>query len=325
MDYKSTIHTLEITVGTQGLEPGFLSRARGKDYIREAKHSGANEYSLVINPHKYRGKDADGKYHFEYHGLQRHNEIMKHIASELHFKDYGIKRIDLCFDTDLDYEANEKLLRYITLMLAGEIGADNRYFSVDPLTQEVKTIRVSRLIGYNGTTYNGELQVEHYDRSKIAQDNWDAFVMNRFELRCGGTEAGRHHAEGQIIERWKGRLQAIAKPSAAVTVEDEVNRGLYDVWVRKFKNKLTGADVRKLKGRFNGYLLNNLDQIFSRRQLINLFCLFGEDAKAATHSADNIKMNNRGMFFNQLFKASAVKNEIESMCRAIDIFTGENS
>lgn len=325
MNYKATIHTLEISVGAQGLEPGFLSRARDKDYVREARCAGANEYSLVINPHKYNGKNADGKYHFEYHSLQRHNELMQLIADDLGFEDYNIKRLDLCFDTELDYEANEKLLRYIALMLAGEIGADNRYWSIDPLTQEIKTVRASKRIGYNGTTYNGELQIEHYDRSKVDQDNWDTFIMNRIELRSMGTEAGKHHAEGQIIERWRERLQAILRPDIAISVETEVNRGLYEAWERKFKNRMNDAGARKLKGRFNGYLLSNLDSIFTRRQLINLFCLFGEDVKAAKHSADNIKSNNRGMFFNQLFRTSAVKSEVECLCRAIDIFTEKNT
>lgn len=325
MDYKATIHTLEISVGAQGLEPGFLSRAREKDYVRVAKYAGTNEYSLVINPHKFSGKDANGKYKFNYHSLQQHTKIMESIAADLDFDDYSIKRLDLCFDTELDYEANEKLLRYITLMLAGEIGADNRYWSIDPLTQEIKTVRASKRIGYNGTTYNGELQIEHYDRSKVDQDNWDTFIMNRLELRSIGTEAGKHHAEGQIIERWRERLQAILRPDIAISVETEVNRGLYEAWERKFKSKLYSVDTRKLKGRFNGYLLNHFDSIFTRRQLVGLYCLFGEDVKAAAHSADNLRSQNKGILFNQLFRPSVAKEEIESLFSALDIFTGKNS
>lgn len=328
MDYKATIHTLEIAVDTKDLEPSFLGCTKEKDYIRKVYPSGANQYSLVINPHKFNGKNADGKYHFEYHSLQQHNEIMQNIANDLNFEEYSIKRLDVCLDTFLDYEYTEKLIRYIVLMLAGEIGANNRYLSIDPLTQEVKTIRASKKIGYNGTTHNGELQIEHYDRSKLDQRNWDTLIMNRLELRSMGTEAGEKHSAEDIISAWKWRLQLVLESATALQVENEVNQGLWEKWEHKFQNRLIDTSekpVKRLKSRFNAFLLNNLDQIFTRRQLIDMYCRFGESTQTAKHSADNLRSQNRRMFFGQMFSPSMVEDEVISLCRAIEKFTGENS
>lgn len=321
MDYKATIHTLEIAVDTKDLEPSFLGCAKEKVYVNAVRYLKRNRCSLAINPHKFTCRNSDNEFHFEYCTLEKYRETMERLEKDLGItKDiYSVRRLDVCIDTRSNYEESEKLLRLIVLMLAVEIGADNRYLSVDPFTQAIKTIRISRNI-----SNNGELQIEHYDRSQIDQIKWDYYVMNRLELRAKGIEAGKKRTEEMIIDRWEKRLQGILEPSILLCAENETNNGLYSMWLRDFKFVDT-LTKRQTKNIFNRFILSNLNHVFTEEQLLDLFCRFGEDIKTAKKSVSNLKSRNKSVLDGQLFSFSEIQSEVNSICAALDLFICGNS
>lgn len=318
-DYMTTIHTMEIKVTSELNYPDFMTRYNALDYASEIRRCGGGLYSLRVNPHKINGVDDKGLYYLRYLSLNEHKSILDRIQADLGAESLTVTRLDLCCDPQIDYAPTEKLLRFLVLMLANQIEAHNRYMSVDPLTLETKTIRVETKKGYNGKNYNGELQIEHYNRTLLDQSSWDYTVLNRLEFRSSGTEAGENYSVEEIIDRWKSRLQAVSEPVEMTqrmrTVENAVNQTLIERW--KQLSFLMDAPTGKT---FNDFVFFNLNHIFTRRQMMNLFMLYGDTEQQAENRAKNIRRDRRRAFKGQLFTKKQLSEEAESLIHSIDFF-----
>ena len=256
---------------------------------------------------------------FSYLPLGDHKQIIRQLKDDLDFDKLTITRLDLCCDPQIDYPPSEKVLRLLVLMLADKIEARNRYLSVDPITQEVKTIRIEARKGYNGTRYNSELQVEHYNRALLDQSNWDATVVNRLEFRASGTEAGENHSIEEIIERWINRLKAISEPLSMnermQKVECKTNKALIARW-QQLAYQLDSPAGKA----FNDFVFANLNYIFTRRQLLDLFKLYGDDERQAFNRAKNIRRERRKAFKAQLVTEKQFVEEVQSLISSIEAF-----
>jgi len=321
LEYKVTIHTMEIKVHTTQNHKQFYSIYNDKPYLRDAKALGNGTYTMIVNPHLLKGLDADGKRQFRYIPLSEHKQILEAIKQELPIDSLTVTRLDICADPQIDYCYSEKVLRLLVLMLANEISADNRYMSVDPLTLETKTIRVDARKGYNGKTYNGGLQVENYNRGLLDQTEYDNTVINRLEFRASGTEAGENYSPDQIVERWKTRLQAISDrlmmPDRLQAIEKAINQALHEQW-RQLVILCSDKPTSKM---FNDFVFFNLSSIYTRRQMIELFKLCGDTEQQAQDRNKNIRRLGRKTFRGQLLTEKQLAGELESLIFAINQFS----
>lgn len=318
-DYNTTIHTMEIRAKTEQNYPDFMARCNALDYTSEIRRCGNGLYSLRVNPHKINGVDTKGLYRLCYLSLNEHKSLLDRIQTDLGADSLTVTRLDLCCDPQIDYAPTEKLLRFLVLMLANQIEAYNRYMSIDPLTLEIKTIRVEAKKGHNGKNYNGELQIEHYNRALLDQSSWDYTVLNRLELRASGTEAGENYSIEEIVERWISRLQAVTEPvemsQRMETVERALNHALIEQWQQLSYQMETPTGKA-----FNDFVFFNLNHIFTRRQMINLFILYGDTEQQAENRAKNIRRDRRRAFKGQLFTKKQLSEEVESLIQSIDYF-----
>lgn len=317
-DYRTTIHTMEIRASTELSYPDFMDVCNGLDCVSEVRRSGS-QYAFIINPHKANGIDDGGLYAFRYLPLSEHLQILENVRSAIRADSLTITRLDLCCDPQIDYKPSEKLLRLLVLLLASKIESRNRYLSIDPMTLEIKTIRIDARKGYNGKCYNSELQIEHYNRALLDQSNWDSTVINRLEFRASGTEAGENYSIEEIIDRWKSRLQAVSSPLALSAnmqaVENALNAVLYAQW--RQLTRQVDTPTGKL---FNDFVFFNLEHIYTRRQMLELFRLYGDTERQALDRNKNIRRERRKAFRGQLLTEKQLAEEVESLIQSIENF-----
>lgn len=315
MNYKATIHTLEI-------EPILNSdhaEHPGK-WIREAyekNHPCVNNLWLnrhdrtpriTVNPHRLHTA-PDGKYIFTYGGLQEHQQEMQTICHELEIDSYIIRRLDVCLDVDVPYEQTQKITRLIALMLGDNIGMDNRYASIDPVTLEPKTFRLdngSRDI--NGKTIHPTQQIEHYNRELIDQISYAGKpIINRFELRVMGAAAGKGKTEGDIAASWLERLDGL-REHGALKLCQSINERLVEACGR-YTELVGNAGSTEI----NNFIKAHADHIYTRQQLVDLLGMLGmNDPK---HHAANLITRSGNLF--RLYRWKQIQAEIDSMKAAL--------
>lgn len=318
MEYKATIHTIEI-------EPILQYPDEWRSWFNKAyeancpcvSHLYSGRYGsmprLVINTHRLH-EAPDGKYSFNYTGLREHMENMRTVCDLLDMEGYIIRRMDVCLDADAPYAETQKSTRLIALLLGNRFGADNRYISADPMTLEQKTLRLDNA----GRDRNGQyvpctLQVEHYNRELVNQISYTGEpIRNRFELRAMGAQAGANKNERDIVEGWIERLDALSERDMShlcqrlneVLTED---CGRYTALVGS-----TGTNI-------NAYVRMHLGDIYTRRQMVSLFDMLGfQDPEQ--HTKAFIKRH--GKVFER-FKPRRIFNEISSMKAALMGFVGD--
>lgn len=260
----------------------------------------------MVSPHKLY-KTEGGLFKWEYFDLMEYKMRMDEIRSELKIAagEDTLKRFDMCLDTDLPYEQTEKLTRLIVLMLADNIDADNLYWSKNPRTQIILTTRIQ-----NGDKTSKTLEVEHYNRRTIKQENWDNTVVNRLEFRTMGAAAGAAHTEEQIIGGWLNRLEAI-KGASLERVTHAVNEGL----CREWEQTLDECGLKPTQQRLNDFMIFNRRDIYTREQLAELYRMCGSGSDRAV--ANIVSRTNMGAM---LFSESGVRGEIRQMQDAIRHF-----
>lgn len=235
---------------------------------RLRKARGDAGYNLRINPHKLH-RAADGRFLFAYRGLKEFLEDMDTICNDLMLQDYVIKRMDICIDSDCDYQTASKLSRLILLMLADLCGLENRYMSDDPLSLEPKTV-----VAANGKKYVATLEIEHYNRNLLPQDKWaNDPVENRFELRAMREQAGRRHEAVRIVKNWIDRFDKLTEDHLQHVLL-QVNRGLFERWKRR-TSKLRSEDMssRQWTTFWNTFLFWNSEHLYTAKQIESLFGL----------------------------------------------------
>ena len=320
-EYKTTIHTMEIRMHTTDNAKRFYELCNDRPYLHDVKPLGNGSYSMIVNPHKYNGVDDRGRYRLRYIPLSEHKRILDQIKQELHTDSLKVSRLDICADPQIDYPYSEKVLRLMVLLLGNEIGAKNRYLSIDPLTLETKTIRVEALTGYNRKTYNGLLQVENYNRGLLDQSDYDSTVINRLEFRAGGTEAGENYSLEQITERWIARLEALSDPltlsEKVMAIERTLNQALWQKWqqlVTQSRSTPTGKA-------FNDFIFYNLSSIYTVRQMMALFRLYGDTDQKAQERNKNIRRLGRKTFRGQLLTDKQFAGEVNSLIQSVEAFS----
>lgn len=318
MNYRTTIHTLEIE---PILKPEYADRP-GK-WIQEAyqiNHPCVTSLWLnrhdstpraIINPHRLH-ITPEGKYIFTYGGLQEHQQDMEAICQELGIDGYIIHRLDVCLDTDVPYAETQKLTRLIALLLGDQIGMENRYISIDPVTFEPKTLRLDNAgRSDNGNKIYATRQIEHYNRELIDQTSYTGEpIINRFELRAMGAAAGKTHTEGDIVAGWIEQLDSLSERRMEKLCHS-LNERIIEACGR-----YTGFVGKNTPTEINSFIKANADHIYTRQQLVSLLDMMGmNDPK---HYAANL-ITRSGKLFSR-YKWKQIQAEIDSMKTALISF-----
>ena len=320
MNYKATIHTMEI-------EPILTKEYVDKPgkWIQEAYQINhpcvtslwMNRYDsrprAIINTHRLH-TTPEGKYIFTYRGLQEHQQDMQTICQELEIDSYIIRRLDVCLDADAPYAETQKLTRLIALLLGDQIGMENRYISIDPVTLEPKTLRLdnsSRNI--NGKIIHPTRQIEHYNRELIDQTSYAGKpIINRFELRAMGRAAGVAYTEGDIVSNWIKDFEALRECNITEVCQ-RLNEQLVEACGRY--TGLVGSD------KLNDFIRANADHIYARKQLIVLLDMLGRTNPEA--DTGNLLKKSRGGGLFKLYEWNRIQAEIDSMKAALSSFLGQ--
>ena len=319
MQYNATIHTLTITPTIHGTVPtgsdatAWIKNAYSADHpcVNQLnKPRQINEPRVTINPHKL-NRNADGKFIFDYMGMEEYRQTMRRICNDLGADGYIIRRIDLCLDTDSAYADTEKFIRLIMLMLSEEHGLMNRYASIDPLTMKPKSTTMK-----NGSKpHLATMEIEHYNRALVDQSNWaEPHVINRFELRLMGAQAGTNSDEESIVGKWLEYLAALQARSTA-SLEQKLNDGLMREW-EHYAAMMTASNEANPKTIFNYFIRGHAESVFTRSQLKDLFRRFG--SKRPEIDAQNLLQRSGSLFM--LFKPKDIRAGIQPLLDALNRF-----
>ena len=247
---------------------------------------------------------------------------MEAICADLGIDGYITKRMDVCLDTDVPYQQTQKLTRLIALMLGDKIGMGNRYISTDPLTGEAKTLRLdNEYRSPNGNKVYATLQAEHYNRALVDQmDYAGSPIVNRFELRSMGAQAGVMHTEEDIAAEWLKRLDGLTERDM-VRVCQQINNMLVEKCGEHLA-KVRDTD-KSMSTEINAFLRTHAaDYIYTREQLRNLLDMLGVENKE-TH-VNNLLLPQRFGGFFEMYSWAKVRAEIDCMKAALMGFLGQS-
>lgn len=253
MNLTAGVHTIEL----------LTTRPFGHaSYVGKSSYDCSEQcYRTKVNPHKY-SKGFDGRFITVYGSLSALSDVMSRIYGEQFidsssFK--GYKRIDLCVDADVPYSETVRICRLLLLAIAHEHEADNNYLSIEPISGEQKTMRISKKWQ---NTRHSLYEVEHYDRSQIYQLNYDVNIINRLEFRLMGRKIEHVQTVKQLIEIWQCMINDAVNPASFEALEESL---AIKVWA---KCESLGLPVRNVVSVF-------ADWILTRRQVELIYSYAG--------------------------------------------------
>lgn len=324
--YRATVHTMEIEPimtpehaddkwewwqMVHDMKKDYI----GKKYTTNTKYARDRKPRIVINPHKLYTGDS-GRFVFEYWTASKIKAAMKEICEQIEIDDYIIRRLDICVDTEESYHSTQKLTRLIVLMLADEIGMENRFTSDDPLTLAPKSLVVA-----NGKKGDISLEIEHYNRSLFSQDNWENHpITNRLEFRAMGEQAGtdckgNRRTIKSIGEGWTKRLEGLTEAHMEHVIE-ALTEGISTRWF--YYTDSYGRDVTTSMR--NSFFVCQANNIYTKQQLLKLY---SEDGYNSI-TVDNLLKRKR---YGEMFKMVSFEDviaEASQITKALEKFTGKN-
>ena len=252
------IHTTSILTNT------FVTNGMYKGVEQLRSHidntTGEIRYSLKINANTYNCE-------IEITSLERYKEVLAAIETEVGISDSILTRVDIKFDSFVDnYDRLFKLNKLLVLLIADTNHIKNRFHSVDPLKFNNLTVRVQ----------NDYLEAENYN--KVRQADFNGRAKNRLELRCKSLSKTKKDIE-QCFHYWFDKLDKLVGRYAEFQLL--CNSYLMRLWQDEKGIKVKGCYefIRKYQ-----------DNVYSRRQLINLFEQLG--AANSKSAADRFKQKN---------------------------------
>lgn len=188
--------------------------------------------------------------------FEGYKSAMSHIMSVATFTNAVKTRIDFAFDFyGEDYERISKCNKLLLLLIAFKYNLKNRYQSIDMLTTEQKTLRVS----------NQTLEIEAYN--KILQEP-NSFINCRVEFRSkrlydDSDEEGKEKRE---LHKWFERM------GSSVTSENfnSLIAELTNHILKRYKKEKSERNFDEM-----AFLYKYEDFIFTTRQMKNLFAAMG--------------------------------------------------
>lgn len=312
MAANSTVHTVEVSGVCDAFDNGFTWTAALTRCLSNVHKvygtEDANRIKAVINPHKIELTD-NGQFVFNYLDADQIESTIAQVCAEMQMQDATLSRVDICVDFNTEYQTNEKLLRFILVLMGCKYGFDNRMQTTDFVTQESKCTRAS-----NGTSKNKTLEVEHYNRALLDQTNWDnAPVINRLEFRAMRAQT-RGKTLREIAQEWIKRLEKTKVKTRAdlARVEDFMNGWLWADWLT-FADKC-GSDNAHIWAK---YLCSKAEFIYTHRQLVKLYGRYcGEDK--AQDLAKHFKYRHGKLF--TVFSPADINAQIDDIINAIQNF-----
>lgn len=266
----TNIDTLEVTTPTYIIGTyEFLSHDSSR---RMTMDDGITQkYKYRINP---------SKTHIDTSTFKGYQEAMAQIMKVTNFTNPVKTRIDFAFDFyGEDYERVSKCNKLLLLLIAFKYKLENRYQSIDMLTTEQKTLRVS----------NQTLEIEAYN--KLLQEP-NSCINCRVEFRSKKLyddidEEGKEQRE---LQKWFVRM------GSAVTAEN-----FNSLIAELTKNILNRYRKEKLERDFDvmSFLYKYEDFIFTSRQMRELFSAI-ENCKRPDNRLMQYKKKYKGVEFFSL-------------------------
>ena len=251
------------------------------------KSTGEIKYTLKINANTYNCE-------IDITSFEHYKDVLAEIETEVGITDSTLTRVDVKFDSFIDnYDALFKLNKLLVLLIADTNKIKNRYHSVDPLTLENLTIRVQ----------NDYLEAEYYN--KVRQVDFRGEAKNRLELRCKSLSKTKKDIE-QCFYYWFGKLDKLVKHYAEFQLL--CNLHLMELW----------QDEKDVKVKcFYEFIRKHQDNIYSRKQLIDLFARLG--TKNPASAADRFKSKNAIEYIS----VGDLKLHIKNIKKSADTFLNQ--
>jgi hypothetical protein len=221
-------------------------------------------------------------------------QILSAIMQDAGITNYRIVRADFRIDSSdpTYYQAYKKLHRYLLSAIAVTYAVDNRYLTVDMITQQQLTVAIK----------NKYFEIEYYD--KHLQSHGTDQAASRLELREKSIKNNKNLAD-EFVKNWKNRLdKSICNLQAVQTAYNDVLVDIYDR--QQDSQPRQFLTVREFVTRYE-------ECIFTRKQMIDLINRI--DSKcSATDFAKNYKCRYGIEFYSRAdmrYMVDIINNKID--------------
>lgn len=248
-DVTAKIHTAEIITKSKPID-------NRVDYFNDVRTTleddATTKTTIQLNLNKYNGKDV-----FE-HG--KYEEYFKSITTVQNIQDSKFNRVDFAFDTYSvdDYKKYFKLNNYLLLLMACKFKTTNNYRTQDLFIPETHSIAIK----------NKTIEVENYD--KVKESNGKSKVTNRLELRRKDMLNKKSlNTPSELHDYWCSVLDDL--PNYMDILLERENDAIMKFYAEHKK------DASAKWTNTNGFIALNSDNIFSSKQLTDLYSRLGKD------------------------------------------------
>lgn len=248
-----------------------------QDNIKTVSYKAKKDKTLLqINPNKMGKKE---------HLITKYSEFIKkmiYILDKLgsRYEDFSYIRADFCFnsrDTD-SYELYKKTNRLILLCLSFAYAYKNTYETKDLWTGQLLSLAIKK----------DDSEAEYYNKY-IASDGRDE-CANRLEIRSKRMNGSK--PQKQFLEKWFERFDA------ALTSFDEVQIESNNQMELRWKSDQCKPKRERDYVSVNAFLMQNRDNIFTRKQMIDLIRRLDPEVNA-TKKADHFKDRHKIEYFSK--------------------------
>lgn len=241
------IHTVQIH--HEGYCP--TAEIESIDDIGRRGRAGEDIQLLKINPNKYVGHYIDS--------LGEFCDTMRRIQQEYELGEYAFSRIDFACDNKEDlYDERLKKDLAVVALLSLEKNLNNRFYSIDFLTQDNLTIRAQ----------SSSYAVENYN--KYLESNGQDETKKRMEFRSLRRRCKTYQDIQKEIDRW------IAALDQCRTHYTDLQATMNDVLEEKLFVERSIYPVRD-----KDFVFQNRDFFFSKKQVIAFFQKIGKSRNVA--------------------------------------------
>lgn len=281
------IDTLEVT------SPTFTEKQYSfftHDLQRLVQRDGAEpKYKYRVNPDRLIGYDTST--------LNGYFIALNEIYAQSNIESPTKTRIDFRFDNyTIDYEDIYKINKLLILLVAEHFNITNRYVSCDPLTAELKTIRIN----------NKYLEMEFYNKQLESPNE---FIKTRLELRSKALYDNNENCkEWRELTKWIDRLETVTdkKTGTIDKLTAKINKNLIQRYAEQTEKGIIHTP--------NDFITKYSDFIFTRKQLISLYSLMG--IKTAEQQASKYKRKYKIEFFS----LKEIQNYVKAIKKAAETF-----
>lgn len=248
-----------------------------QDNIKNCSYKAKKDKTLLqINPNKRGKREKLITKYSEF--VKKMNDILEKLGAR--YEDFTYIRADFCFNSkDVNsYDLYKKTNRLILLCLSFAYAYRNTYETKDLWTGQLLSLAIKK----------DDSEAEYYNKY-IASGGKDE-CSNRLEIRSkrmNGSELQK-----QFLEKWFERFDLAINCFSEVQIES--NNQMELRWKTDQKKPKRERDYTSV----NAFLMQNRDNIFTRKQMIDLISRLDPEVNA-TKKADHFKERHKIEYFSK--------------------------